>query len=57
MKALLSSLLLVVGIMLAAAESETFFPNLIGLLLAAYAGVKLNEINNQQSKSTENGNK
>lgn len=54
MKALLSSLLLVLGIMLAAAESETFLPNIIGLLITAYAGMKLNEINNQL-KSTENG--
>lgn len=56
MKALSSALLLVVGIMLAASESETFLPNIIGLLLAAYAGMKLNEIN-EQLKSTENGKK
>lgn len=55
MKNLLPAVLLVLGIMLAAAESETFVPNIIGLLLTAYAGMKLNESNNQL-KQDENGN-
>jgi hypothetical protein len=56
MKNLLPAVLLVLGIMLAAAESETFVPNIIGLLLAAYAGMKLNETSNNQLKQDENGN-